>query len=547
MALPDITPLAQHAARLAGQSLAGLVADDAAGARAGMLVGRLGPLYLDLTRQLLDAPAWQALLDYADAAGVDAARDAMLAGAPVNRSENRAALHAALRAGDGGHVRIGAAVRDEISATLARLAALATTLREAPRDLGLPRITDVVSIGIGGSDLGPRLACQSLARAGSGGPRVHFLANVDGCEAARLCSALDPASTVVILISKSFGTRETLLNGRVMRDWLAAALGREQADARLFAVSANVAAAQAFGVAPERVLPMWDFVGGRYSLWSAVGLPIAIAIGADGFAQLLAGARAMDEHFAEAALADSLPVRLALVGFWNRSLLGHASRCVVPYDDRLAALPGYLQQLEMESNGKRVGVDGQPVPLPTVPVVWGSVGSNAQHAYFQALHQGSDIVPVDLIGVIQPDHDLADNHRALLANLLGQGAALMLGSGDGDGAGDAVADTALAAQKHFPGNRPSTTILLDRLTPQALGLLLALYEHATFVQSVLWGVNAFDQWGVELGKTLAGRIEPALAQAGSDDELDPVTRRLLAEIRSRRADANVAAEPSSGA
>ncbi len=366
---------------------------------------------------------------------------------------------------------------------------------------------------------------------------MHFLANVDGGETARLCSVLDPASTAVIVISKSFGTRETLINGRVLRDWLAAALGREQADARLFAVSANAAAAQDFGVAPERVLPMWDFVGGRYSLWSAVGLPIAIAIGADGFAELLAGARALDEHFADAPLADNLPVRLALAGFWNRSLLGHASRCVVPYDDRLAALPGYLQQLEMESNGKCVGADGRPVPLPTVPVVWGSVGCNAQHAYFQALHQGTDIVPVDLIGVIRPDHDLAGHHRALLANLLGQGAALMLGSGDERGEVDDAdgadgSDAALAAQKYFPGNRPSTTILLDRLTPQALGMLLALHEHATFVQSVLWGINPFDQWGVELGKTLAARIEPALA-GDADEGLDPATRRLLAHISSR--------------
>jgi glucose-6-phosphate isomerase len=396
----------------------------------------------------------------------------------------------------------------------------------------------VVNIGIGGSDLGPRLACEALVGAAGPGPRLHFLANVDGGRTAALRQRLDPATTVVILISKSFATEETLLNGRVMRDWLAAALGRDGADARLFAVSANTSGAAASGIAAARVLPMWDFVGGRYSVWSAVGLPLAIAIGADRFQAFLDGARAMDEHFAQAPLADNLPVRLALAGYWNRDFMGRTSLCVVPYDDRLAALPEFLQQLEMESNGKQVDQQGAPVAMPTVPVLWGSVGSNAQHAYFQALHQGCDVVPVDFIGVIRPDHDLADNHRALLANLLAQGAALMQGKSF-QVAWDELADVAdpdrrnaLAAQKTFPGNRPSTTILLDRLDPHALGMLLALYEHKVFVQSVLWGVNAFDQWGVELGKSLAGRIGPVLAGADAGG-LDPATRHLVAQIRER--------------
>ncbi len=529
-----IEKLAAHAARLAGARIVELFDRD--DDRIGHFTARLGPLYLDTSKQLIDADTWQALLAFAGDRQVEPARDAMFAGEVVNRSEGRAVLHAALR----GSGSPAAAIRAEIDATLGRMARLAHSLRESSQDLGLPPITDVISVGIGGSDFGPRLACQALADERTGGPRVHFLANVDGGRTARLCATLDPASTAVIIISKSFGTQETLLNGRVLRDWLTTALGPEQAAARLFAVTANTKAAQQFDIDAGRVLPMWDFVGGRYSLWSAVGLPVAIAIGMDGFRELLAGAQAMDEHFLSAPLADNLPVRLALTGFWNRDFLGHGTLCVVPYDDRLEAMPGFLQQLEMESNGKRVGVDGEPVVLPTAPVIWGSVGSNAQHAYFQALHQGCDIVPVDFIGVIRPDHDLADNHRALLANLFAQSAALMLGKDQEQafaelaGITDDRARRELAAQKTFPGNRPSTTILLDTLTPHTLGMLLALYEHKVFVQSVLWGINAFDQWGVELGKTLAARIEPALAgESAGRTGLDPSTHALLARVDAR--------------
>jgi glucose-6-phosphate isomerase len=530
---PDCTALAVHAARLAGTRLTDLFDQDPG--RPHWLCARLGPLLLDLSRQPVDAGAWQALLQFAAAAGVEQARSDLLSGQAVNRSEQRAALHPALRTPA---LAAAAGIGDRVAAALVRTLAIATDLRERPAAFGLARVTDVVSIGIGGSDLGPRLACQALAGAAGPGPRLHFLANVDGGRTAALRERLDPATTVAILVSKSFATEETLLNGRAIRDWLAAALGADGADARLFAVSANTDAAAAFGIAAERVLPMWDFVGGRYSVWSAVGLPLAVAIGAERFQAFLDGARAMDEHFAQEPLADNLPVRLALAGFWNRDFMGRTSLCVVPYDDRLAALPEFLQQLEMESNGKQVGPDGAPVPLPTVPVLWGSVGSNAQHAYFQALHQGCDVVPVDFIGVIRPDHDLADNHRALLANLLAQGAALMQGKpfqaawDELAGVADADERNALAAQKTFPGNRPSTTILLDRLDPYALGMLLALYEHKVFVQSVLWGVNAFDQWGVELGKTLAGRIGPVLA-GGDAAGLDPATRHLVGQIRER--------------
>jgi glucose-6-phosphate isomerase len=539
VSLPDTTAVARHAARLSGTRIADLFAD---GERVEGFSRRLGPLYVDISRHLVDADAWQALLAHVDAAGVEAARDALLHGEIVNRSEGRAALHSALRAGptSAGDPPTLAEVKQHAQDALSRMAGIVEAVRDAPERLGLPRITDVVSIGIGGSDLGPRLAYHALRHERGGGPRVHFLANVDGDRTADVCATLDPGSTIVIVISKSFGTQETLLNGRVLKQWLVDALGEAQANARLFAVSSNTDAAAAFGVAPERVLPMWDYVGGRYSVWSAVGLPLALAIGMDGFRAFLDGARMADEHFASAPLADNIPVWLALTGWWNRCFLGRGSVCVVPYDDRLEFLPDFLQQLEMESNGKGVRADGTPVDLPTVPVVWGSVGSNAQHAYFQALHQGTDVVPVEFIGVVRPHHDLADNHRALLANLLAQGAALMVGKdfdaacaelGDID---DADERRVLAAQKTFPGNRPSTTILLDTLDPHSLGLLLALYEHRTFVQSVLWGINAFDQWGVELGKTLAKRIEPALADPSADLRgFDPATAALLRQIRER--------------
>lgn len=540
MSYADTTALSQHAARLSGTRIAELFGSDPD--RFARFSRRLGPLFLDASKQLIDADAWQALLAHAHVVGIEAARDALLVGVAVNRSENRAALHTALRAGDANDSDspVLAEAKRDACATLKRMAAMVEAIREQPQRLGLTRITDVVSIGIGGSDLGPRLAYEALRHERKGGPRVHFLANVDGDKAAEACATLDPARTIAIVISKSFGTQETLLNGTVVRDWLRAALSVAQADARLFAVTSNAPAATRFGIAEDRMLPMRDDVGGRYSVWSAVGLPLAIAIGMDGFRAFLGGARAMDEHFASAPLEDNLPVWQALIGWWNRDFLGRSSLCVVPYDDRLAALPDFLQQLEMESNGKRVRIDGLPVELPTVPVVWGSVGSNAQHAYFQALHQGSDVVPVDFVGVIRPHHDLVDNHRALLANLLAQSAALMLGKTEDEAYAElkskgAEADRrTLAAQKTFPGNRPSTTILLDRLDPYALGMLLALYEHKVFVQSVLWGINAFDQWGVELGKSLAKRIESALAGEHAVEALDPSTRGLLTQIQRHR-------------
>ena len=538
MSADRFAALRAHAARLDSADLATLIGDRGRSAR---LRRRSGPLLLDLSRQRLDGPALDALGARLESLDWTAARDAMFAGAVVNCSERRAALHTALRAH---HAALPAlapqAQLDEVAATRARMATIVEALRAGQgAAVGLvDGITDVVNLGIGGSDLGPRLAVQALA-ADDGPLRIHFLPNVDGAATAALMRRLDPRRTLVLLVSKSFNTQETLLNGGVLRDWIAAAVGADRAVRQLLAVTANVPAAQRFGVPPAQVLPMWDWVGGRYSVWSAVGLSLALAIGMPGFEAFLSGAAGMDDHFRSTPWPDNLPVLLALAEVWNRNLRGHASRAVVPYADALELLPGYLQQLEMESLGKRVDVHGTELAHETVPVVWGSVGTNAQHAYFQALHQGTTTVPVEFVGVVRPAHALAAHHAALLANLLAQAAALALGKSRAQALAESPAGrddaVALAAQRTFTGNRPSTVLLLDELTPASLGALLALYEHKTFVQALLWGINPFDQWGVELGKTIATAILPTLTANAADETLDASTQALIAEIRARRA------------
>lgn len=533
--------LAREAARVAPRHLRELLSEPDRHARFSR---RVGPLLFDFSKQKLDDAALDALGAIAQACGWEARRDAMFAGDVLNTSERRPVLHTALRAIESKLTSPAPqAVRDEIDATLARMAALVDALeRDAASGYGIPSgITDIVNLGIGGSDLGPRLAVEALSAYHSGRFRLHFLPNVDGHEIAALMRRLDPKRTLVLLVSKSFTTQETLLNGQVLREWIANAYDGDDAAAagHFVAVSANVAAAGKLGIPPERVLPMWDFVGGRYSVWSAVGLVLALAIGMPNFRAFLRGAALMDDHFRTASWRDNVPLLAALVGVWNRNALGLPAHGVIPYHDGLAELPAFLQQLEMESLGKRVGTDGAPVAQPTVPVVWGSVGTNAQHAFFQALHQGTDVVPLDLIGAVRPAHTLKDNHDALLANLLAQGAAFALGktfdtalaeSPDGPDA----ERHALAAQRTFPGDRPSTTILVDALTPESLGALLALYEHKVLMQALVWDINAFDQWGVELGKTLAKAILPALADGASTATFDASTRGLVEAIRAQR-------------
>jgi glucose-6-phosphate isomerase len=511
---------------------------------------RLGPLLLDFSRQWIDDAALDELGSMLAALDWEHRRDAMFRGEPINRSERRAVLHTALRA-HRAHCPPMAppAVLESVAEARRGIARLVDAVLHGSGDCGVPAgIEDVINVGIGGSDLGPRLAVEALTGAGPGRLRCHFLANLDGNSVRRLMRTLDPRRTLIVLVSKSFTTQETHLNGEALRSWmLDAHAGDAAAASRHFvAVTANVEAARAQGIAPERTLPIWDFVGGRYSVWSAVGLVLALAIGHRAFDDFLAGAALVDDHFRTAPWRRNLPVLMALTGVWNRNALGFPGLAVIPYCDALGNLPAFLQQLEMESLGKSVRPDGAPVAQPTVPVLWGHVGTNAQHAFFQALHQGTDTVPVDFVGVAAADHGLPEHHAALLANMLAQAAALAVGKtyeeawAESPGESDAAARAVLAAQRTFPGNRPSTTILLESLTPTSLGTLLALYEHKVFVQSLLWDVNAFDQWGVELGKTVARTILPTLGtDAASDAALDPPTRALVAAIRasdSRRHD-----------
>ena len=527
----------REAGRLRGTTLARLFDEDPG--RFERFSARDGDLLIDFSKEKLDAGALASLLDLARAYGVEARRDAMFAGEKINETEDRAVLHMALRGGAGERVEVdGQDVMPEVRATLDRFLGFAEDVRQgrATSASGQP-FTDVVNLGIGGSDLGPAMAARALAP-WHDGPRAHFVSNVDGAHLTDTLKHLDPARTLVIVASKSFTTVETMTNAYSARDWLSAALG-DRAGAHMAAVSTNLPATRAFGVEDARVFGFWDWVGGRYSLWSAIGLPLAIAIGPAEFRRLLDGARAMDEHFRSAPPERNLPVLLALVGIWRRDAMGWPTVAVVPYDQRLARLPAYLQQLEMESNGKRIRLDGSAVAQPTAPVIWGEPGTNAQHSFFQLIHQGTDIVPVDFLLAAQPNERLGDHHSQLVANALAQSAALAFGRPEAEVRDEMAASGAepvrverLAPHRAFPGNRPSSTIIYRRLDPLTLGRVVALYEHKVFVQGAIWGLNSFDQWGVELGKQLAVTLLPALE--GEVAGLDPSTAGLIAALRSLR-------------
>ena len=491
-------------------------------------------VYADLSKNLIDIASLHFLLDLARECGLEARRDAMLAGAPVNVTEGRPVLHTALRAppGAGPHSA-------EVHAVLDAMLAYAEQVRATLGSEGA--ITDIVNIGIGGSDLGPQMVVPALDAWCHPGLRLHFVSNIDGHDITPVLRRLDPRRTLFIIASKTFTTQETMANAAVARQWFLNSVDDvdESEIARHFvATTTNVKAAAEFGIGTT--FGFWDWVGGRYSLWSAIGLPVAIAIGADNFRALLAGAHAMDRHFAEAPLAKNLPVLLGLLDVWYRNFHGFGSRSVAPYHQGLRRLPAYLQQLEMESNGKRVDLAGETLPFATSAVVWGEPGTNGQHAYFQMLHQGTDVIPVEFIAVKTPTHQHPELHSKLLANCLAQSQALMLGK-TLDAAAAERAPTAsatldrevLARHGTFPGNRPSTTFVIDQLTPHALGALLAMYEHRVFTSGALWGINSFDQWGVELGKALAGELLPRLAdpaRLGDTQGLDASTAGLLQRL-----------------
>ena len=479
-------------------------------------------VFADLSKNLIDAPAEHLLLQLAQECGVAQHRDAMFAGEHINRTEDRAVMHFLLRYPRQVGVSGSSLAINNVATELADVhATLDAMLAYAERVRADDAITDVVNIGIGGSDLGPQMAVLALDEFATPGKRFHFVSNVDGHELAALLKRLKPQNTLFLIASKTFTTTETMTNAQSARRWFGAQ-GGSDVSRHFAALTTNVAAAKAFGI--STTFGFWDWVGGRYSLWSAIGLPLAIAIGAQGFRDFLAGAHAMDEHFRTAPLAQNLPVRLGLLDVWYRNFHGFSGRNLAPYHSALRRLPAYCQQLEMESNGKRVDAAGQPLPFATSPTLWGEPGTNGQHAFFQMLHQGSDVIPLEFVAVKTASHHLEGHHDKLLANALAQAQALMVGQPDPDTGGE--------GHRRFPGNRPSTFLLLERLDPASLGALIALQEHRVFVSGSLWGINSFDQWGVELGKVLAKDIEPRLA-SGDASGLDGSTAGLLQLLREK--------------
>lgn len=484
-------------------------------------------VFADLSKNLIDAPTEALLLQLARECGVVAYRNAMFEGRPINNTEQRAVMHWLLRKPAPGKAGQAQAAIDTVAPEIASAlhdvhATLEDMLALAERVRGDDGITDIVNIGIGGSDLGPAMVVKALDDLRHPGKRLHFISNVDGMELGSLLRQLRPESTLFLIASKTFTTAETMSNAQAARAWFLNQGGSEDARARLplarhfYALTTNLEAAAQFGI--TATLGFWDWVGGRYSLWSAIGLPIAIAVGAPHFRALLAGAHAMDEHFRTAPLESNLPVRLALLDLWYRNFHDFSSRSMAPYSHGLRRLPAYLQQLEMESNGKGVDAHGQPLPYATSAVVWGEPGTNGQHAFFQMIHQGPDTVPVEFIALREPGRDLPDQHPRLVANALAQARALMMGRPEeADG------------HRRFSGNRPSTFLVLERLDPASLGALIALYEHRVFTSGALWGINSFDQWGVELGKGIAKDLEPRLA-TGDVQGLDPSSAGLLRRL-----------------
>lgn len=480
-------------------------------------------MLLDYSKNLVDSTTLSLLVQLAEQAGVPLALQAQYNGAIINTTEQRAALHSALRrAATDSLIFEGEDIVASVQQVHERMAHLVDQLHSGQwTGFDGQSITDVVNIGIGGSFLGPQLAVEALQPFATGHLRCHFLANIDSSEFYQISRKLDPARTLFIVSSKSFGTLETLKNAQAARQWMLDKGCSETSLARHFvAVSSNVSKAVAFGIAEENILPMWDWVGGRYSMWSAIGLPIALTVGMEHFKAMLDGARQMDQHALNAPLANNMPVIMALLGIWYANFHGAQSHAVLAYDNYLQSLPDYLQQLDMESNGKRVRHDGQPLAYASGPVIWGNIGTNGQHAYHQLLLQGTQTIPADFIIAARSLNPVADHHQWLYANCLSQSQALMLGKPLAraedelrqKGMGEAQVK-ALAVHKVIPGNRPSNTLVLPQLDPQRLGALIALYEHKVFVQSVIWGINAFDQWGVELGKEMGDAI---YAQLGSD-------------------------------
>ena len=471
-------------------------------------------IYLDFSKNRLNIEIFNALIGLAQASDLEGQKAAMFRGDPINKTERLPALHTALRDPQSKVEVKGESIADKIAEQLLRMQKCSDAVRSGEwKGATGKSITDVVNIGIGGSDLGPRFVCEALREFSKPGIRTHFISNVDGAEIDTLLASLEAQSTLFITCSKTFTTHETLLNTNKAIQWLQKQLNieKQQGTSHFLAVTARPAAANEFGFDTSNIFEIWDWVGGRYSLWSAIGLSISISIGHDNFARLLKGAKAMDDHFLHSPLDRNMPVILALIGIWYNNFLDTESIAIVPYCERLRLLPSYLQQLDMESNGKSTSIHELEMVGTTAPIVWGQAGTNGQHAFFQLLHQGTKLIPVDFVGIVKENLGDEYQHKVLLANMVAQAAALMIGEASDN------------PHLHYPGDKPSNTLLLDELSPASLGMLIALYEHKVFTQGIIWGINSFDQWGVELGKRLATN----LLDGSSGDALDPSTKELI--------------------
>ena len=495
-------------------------------------------LVFDYSKNLIDEETIRRLIALAEAAEVEKLRAAMFAGEAINRTENRPVLHVALRAAPDEIYRAeGKNVVPEVQAMLSRMTDFSNGIRSGAISGMGGKFTDVVNIGIGGSDLGPAMATRAM-RVYHDGPRLHFVSNVDGAHLRDTLAGLQARSTLFLVASKTFTTIETMTNARSAREWIVKTLGEGAVGAHFAAMSTALDKVSAFGISEDRTFGFWDWVGGRYSIWSAIGLPLMIAIGPDNFRRFLAGARAMDDHFRSAPLDRNMPVLMGLIGVWYRNVMGYPIQAVLPYDQRLERFPAYLQQLDMESNGKRVRMNGATLMGATGPIVFGEPGTNGQHAFYQLLHQGTDVVPCDFLVAARSEVGSRDvHHDLLLANCLAQSEALMRGRTIAEAREELKAQgrsprdiEMLAPHKVFPGNRPSNTIVYRQLDPETLGKLIALYEHKVFVQGAIWGINSFDQWGVELGKTLASEILPIVEGKADATGRDSSTAGLIEAI-----------------
>ena len=540
-----VWPQLQELARLIGaRPLRDLFRDDAQ--RFDRLALCWQDWLLDLSKQRLTEEALTALRALWSAVAGPAWIERMFSGEAINHTEKRAVLHIALRYSGASPIRVdGEDVMPRVRAVLEQMQGFCARIhgRQWRGATGEP-ITDIVNIGIGGSDLGPRMATQALAAYRHTGIAVHYVANLDGADLASVLAKVSPQNTLFIVASKTFTTQETMQNAHSARSWLVHALGEAAIRYHFVAVSTNLEKVAAFGIDPQNAFAFWDWVGGRYSLWSAIGLPLALAIGFERFRDFLAGGEEMDVHFRTAPVEENLPLTLALVDTWNVNLLGAVTRAILPYSQSLGLLPRYLQQLDMESNGKQVGRDGQPLGLDSTPILWGEPGTNGQHAFYQLLHQGGRLVPCEFIACARADFPLPGHHEKLLANCFAQGEALMRGKTHAEALAELLASgmnadeaASLAPYKVFPGNQPVTTLLLPELSPRTLGQLIALWEHRVFAQGVLWGLNSFDQWGVEYGKQLASRLLPVVEGAATVEGLDASTAGLIKHVvRLRRAE-----------